>query len=60
MPVTFYLLKTLPSEKEVQNLSVEVSFDWKIGCSFPKKKPLGGVDNGKPLLRKKEFVFYDR
>ncbi|MCM4166752.1 hypothetical protein KCTC52924_01603 [Arenibacter antarcticus] len=49
--VTFMSAETLPSQKEVK-LVVEVSFDEKIGGTFQTL-----VDNGKPVLEKKEVIF---
>ncbi|WP_047417041.1 hypothetical protein [Cellulophaga sp. Hel_I_12] len=49
--VTFKPAETLPSEKEIQ-LVVEVSFDEKIGGNFQTM-----VENGKPVVEKKEVVF---
>lgn len=49
--VSFIPAETLPSQKEVK-LVVEVSFDEKIGSTYQTL-----VDNGKPVLEKKEVVF---
>ena len=49
--VTFKPNETLPSEREV-NLLVEVSFDEKIGGSLQTL-----IDNGKPVVEKKELIF---
>ncbi|GGW50683.1 hypothetical protein [Arenibacter certesii] len=49
--VTFKPIETLPSHKQVK-VVVEVSFDEKIGGTYQTM-----LDNGKPIVEKKEVIF---